>query len=62
MGIPYYLLIDQDPRAAQSTLFANPDQSAGEYKHQTSWEFGQTIRLPHPLDLEIRTTDWEPWK
>ena len=62
VGIPYYLLVDQDPRAAQSTLFSNPDQSSGEYKHQISWEFGQTIRLPHPLDFEIQTADWEPWK
>ena len=62
VGIPYYLLVDQDPRAAQSTLFSNPDRSSGEYKHQMSWKFGQTIRLPHPLDFEIPTTDWEPWK
>jgi hypothetical protein len=62
VGIPYYLLVDRDPRAAQSTLFSNPDQVSGEYMHYVTWEFGQTIRLPEPFGFEITTDEWEPWK
>jgi Uma2 family endonuclease len=59
--IPYYLLIDRDPKAARATLYSIPDQGAGAYLHQETWQFGQTIRLPEPFGLEIATAAWGPW-
>ena len=61
-GIPYYLLVDRDPRAAQTKLYSNPDQASGIYMHELIWEFGQAIRLPEPFGFEIPTDEWEPWK
>lgn len=59
--IPYYLLVDRDPKVARATLFSIPDQGTGAYLHQESWEFGKTIRLPDPFGLEIPTDEWQPW-
>ena len=39
-----------------------PDRATGAYIHQESWEFGDTIRLPDPFDLEIDTTHWVTWE
>ena len=62
VGIPYYLLVDRDPRAAQTRLYSNPDPSTGAYMHDVTWDFGHTIRLPEPFGFEIPTDEWEPWK
>jgi Uma2 family endonuclease len=59
--IPYYLLVDRDPKIARATLFSIPDQNAGAYLHQESWKFGETVRLPDPFGLEIPTGEWQPW-
>ena len=59
--IPYYLLIDRDPKAVRVTLYSIPDQSTGAYLHQEAWGFGETIRLPDPFDIEITTARWRPW-
>ncbi|WP_433477588.1 Uma2 family endonuclease [Spirillospora sp. CA-142024] len=59
--IPYYLLVDRDPKVAQSILYTIPDQTLGAYLHQEAWEFGETIRLPDPFDIEIDTAEWKPW-
>jgi Uma2 family endonuclease len=61
VGIPYYLLVDRDPRRAQAILYSLPDQGAGTYDHLRSWEFGETIRLPKPFDIEIPTGEWDAW-
>lgn len=60
--IPYYLLIDRSPKAAKTTLYSIPDHSAGAYLHQESWEFGETVQLPEPFNIEVETTRWKPWK
>ncbi|MCW2914087.1 MAG: hypothetical protein JWN52_2155 [Actinomycetia bacterium] len=39
--IPYYLLVDRDPKIARASLFSIPDQGTGAYLHQESWEFGE---------------------
>lgn len=59
--IPYYLLIDRDPKAARITLYSVPDQGSGAYLHQDTWDFGETVRLPDPFDFEISTAKWRPW-
>ncbi|WP_285696223.1 Uma2 family endonuclease [Actinomadura sp. NBRC 104412] len=59
--IPYYLLVDRSPKAAKTTLYSIPDRGAGAYLHKESWEFGETLHLPEPFDIEIETTEWEPW-
>ncbi|MFG2090118.1 Uma2 family endonuclease [Spirillospora sp. NPDC048824] len=59
--IPYYLLVDRSPKVARSILYSIPDQSLAAYLHQESWEFGETIHLPDPFDIEIDTAEWKPW-
>jgi Uma2 family endonuclease len=61
-GIPHYLLVDRDPRTAQTRLYSNPDRKSGAYMHEAIWDFGQIIRLPEPFCLEIPTERWKPWK
>ncbi|GII78137.1 hypothetical protein Sru01_31190 [Sphaerisporangium rufum] len=60
-GIPYYLLIDRDPRLARATLYCEPDVRAGTYRTLDRWAFGETIRLPQPFGFEIPTAKWAPW-
>jgi Uma2 family endonuclease len=60
-GIPYYLLIDRDPKVAQAILHSSPDRSTGRYEDQRAWNFGDAIHLPAPFDVEIVTSDWQPW-
>ena len=59
--IPYYLLVDPDPKIAQTTLYSIPDQGSAAYLHKESWDFGETITLPDPFSVEIPTTFWRPW-
>lgn len=59
--VPYYLLVDRDPKAARTTLFSIPDQGTGAYLHEDSWVFGETIVLPDPIGLEIPTAEWTSW-
>ncbi|GAA0581199.1 hypothetical protein GCM10009546_49570 [Actinomadura livida] len=42
--------------------FCIPDRSIGAYLHQESWEFGETVQLPEPFNVEIETSRWRPWK
>ncbi|MFD0397558.1 Uma2 family endonuclease [Kitasatospora sp. NPDC059811] len=60
-GIPYYLLVDRDPRQPGVTLFGEPDRGEGTYQVLGQWKFGEPVRLPKPFDLEINTDDWAPW-
>ncbi|WP_084958054.1 Uma2 family endonuclease [Thermoactinospora rubra] len=60
--IPYYLLVDLDPKVAQATLYSIPDPATGSYLHADSWAFGETIVLPDPIALEIPTDRWKPWE
>ncbi|MEV5705173.1 Uma2 family endonuclease [Actinoallomurus sp. NPDC052274] len=60
-GIPYYLLVDRDPRTPRITLYARPDVHAGTYEVLTAWKFGETITLREPFGLDIPTDEWEPW-
>ncbi|WP_157995949.1 Uma2 family endonuclease [Thermomonospora amylolytica] len=59
--IPYYLLVDRDPKGPLITLYSVPDPAAGAYLHSDTWEFGDTVTLEH-FGLEIDTTGWAPWK
>ncbi|RFS85660.1 Uma2 family endonuclease [Actinomadura spongiicola] len=62
VGVPYYLLVDRDPREARTTLFTQPDPTSGEYRESVSWAFGEAVKLPEPFCLEIPTDEWEPWQ
>jgi Uma2 family endonuclease len=59
--IPYHLLVDRCPKRARNTLYSIPDQGTAAYLHSDTWEFGETIRLPDPFDIEIDTSRWSPW-
>jgi Uma2 family endonuclease len=59
--IPYYLLVDRCPKRACTTLYSIPDQSTAAYLHAESWEFGETVHLPEPFDIEINTSLWWRW-
>ena len=62
VGIPYYLLVDRDPKEARTTLFSRPSTTSGDYLDAASWAFGESIKLPEPFGLEIHTDEWEPWQ
>ncbi|MDH2391794.1 Uma2 family endonuclease [Streptomyces sp. HNM0663] len=59
--IPYYLLIDRDPKNPGVTLYANPDRRAGRYEAVEEWKFGGTVALPEPFGFSFDTSAWEPW-
>ncbi|GAA4097824.1 Uma2 family endonuclease [Nonomuraea soli] len=59
--IPYYLLVDRDPKIAKATLYSVPDAKTGAYLHQEEWEFGQTIVLPTQFGVSIPTSGWLTW-
>ncbi|MQS14461.1 Uma2 family endonuclease [Streptomyces kaniharaensis] len=60
-GVPYYLLVDRDPRQPGVTLFGEPDRGEGTYEVLGEWKFGESVRLPKPFDVEIGTDKWKPW-
>ena len=60
-GIPFYLLIDRDPRMPGVTLYGEPDVRAGTYEPLRTWKFGEVAELPEPLGFEIDTERWKPW-
>ncbi|MEU6966243.1 Uma2 family endonuclease [Kitasatospora aureofaciens] len=60
-GVPYYLLVDWDPRQPGVTLFGEPNKDGGTYEVLGEWKFGEIVRLPKPFDVEISTEKWKPW-
>lgn len=60
--VPYYLLVDRDPKAATSVLFSEPDRQTGTYQTTAEWPFGETITLPEPFNVEIPTDAWTTWE
>ncbi|MFF2077598.1 Uma2 family endonuclease [Kitasatospora sp. NPDC058162] len=60
-GVPYYLLVDRDPRQPGVTLFGEPNKAEGTYESLGEWKFGESVRLPEPFDVEIVTDAWKPW-
>jgi Uma2 family endonuclease len=59
-GIPYYLLVDRDPKIANATLYVSPDRRSGTYTALRTWDFGETVRLPQPFGFDIITQTWDP--
>ncbi|MEV0582110.1 Uma2 family endonuclease [Nonomuraea sp. NPDC050310] len=59
--IPYYLLIDLDPKVAQVTLHSIPDAAAGAYLHTEAWKLGETVVLPDPIGVSVPTGSWQVW-
>ncbi|MGY0464273.1 Uma2 family endonuclease [Kitasatospora sp. cg17-2] len=60
-GVPYYLLVDRDPRQSGITLFGEPNRAEAAYRTLGEWKFGEAVRLPGPFDVEIDTGAWKPW-
>jgi hypothetical protein len=58
--IPYYLLVDRDPKAPLVSLYSVPDHGTGAYLHKDTWKFGETVVLEH-FGVQIDTTGWKPW-
>lgn len=61
-GIPFYLLIDRDPRVAKTTLYGEPDRRSGVYGELRSWDFGETVQLDAPFGFHFSTEQWAPWE
>lgn len=61
MEIPYYLLVDRDPKVARTTLYSIPDPGTGAYLNEDFWAFGEPVHLPEPFDLRIPTDGWNTW-
>ncbi|GAA2718147.1 Uma2 family endonuclease [Actinocorallia aurantiaca] len=59
--IPYYLLIDRDPKAARVVLYTIPDAATGAYLDEQTWAFGEAVVLPDPFGLKIPTDEWRTW-
>lgn len=53
-NIPIYLVVDNLDGDGYVTAFSAPDGHR-EYKEQATVRFGETLRLPEPIDLEIDT-------
>ncbi|MFJ9695696.1 Uma2 family endonuclease [Kitasatospora sp. NPDC101183] len=60
-GVPYYLLVDRDPRRSGVTLFGGPNRGEATYEVLGEWKFGDPVRLPEPFDVEISTEAWKAW-
>ncbi|MFE9422037.1 Uma2 family endonuclease [Kitasatospora sp. NPDC006697] len=60
-GVPFYLLVDRDPRRPGITLYGDPDRRAGRYQELHTWNFGEAMRLPAPFDIEVDTAGWGRW-
>lgn len=61
VDVPFYLLIDRDPRRLTATLYSVPDPEVGSYLNSQEWRFGDEISLPRPFGITIPTDEWEPW-
>jgi hypothetical protein len=61
VGVPFYLLIDRDPRELTVTLYTEPDTDFGTYRNSHEWRFGETVSLPEPFTVEIPTDEWDAW-
>ncbi|WP_157964079.1 Uma2 family endonuclease [Actinocorallia populi] len=59
--VPYYLLVDRDPKVAQVVLYTIPDAAAGAYLDKQVWSFGEDVVLPDPFRLRIPTHKWALW-
>ncbi|MGK5554280.1 hypothetical protein ACSNOI_21955 [Actinomadura kijaniata] len=59
------LVSDEVERVVEITRafpYSIPDEATAAHLHEDSWAFGETVRLPEPLDFEINTGLWEPWE
>lgn len=59
--IPFYLLIDRDPKIRTTTLYGKPKPMAGTYECLGSWQFGEDVLLPPPLGLKLSSDNWTDW-
>lgn len=60
-GVPYYLLVDRDPKVTAVTLYSIPDAATGAYLQEESWKFGEEIDLPEHFGVRVSTDEWLPW-
>lgn len=51
-GIPLYLLIDRDSCTA---VHSGPDRQLGGYRDVRTAKFGEKVRIPGPMDIELDT-------
>ena len=61
-GVEFYLLVDRAPDKRCVTLYSDPDLPEGVYDSAKTWEFGETVTLPEPFEVEIPTEGWLPWE
>ncbi|WP_194816280.1 Uma2 family endonuclease [Nocardia sp. XZ_19_385] len=56
-GIPVYLLIDRD--SCDVTVYSEPNGS--RYQQKLTVEFGVTVTLPEPVNIELNTEPLKSW-
>lgn len=52
-GIPVYLLIDRD----HDTLVVHSEPDKGRYPQQHSYDYGDAVPLPGPVDITLDTEE-----
>ncbi|MFF9778417.1 Uma2 family endonuclease [Streptomyces sp. NPDC013978] len=52
-GIPLYLLIDRD--SCTVTVHSKPDRQVGGYRAVHTAKFGEKVRIPGPMNIELDT-------
>ncbi|WP_328838281.1 Uma2 family endonuclease [Streptomyces europaeiscabiei] len=52
-GIPLYLLIDRD--SCTVTVHSGPDRHVGGYRDVRTAKFGEKVRIPGPMNIELDT-------
>ncbi len=53
VGIPLYLLIDRD--SCTVTVHSKPDRQVGGYRAVHTAKFGEKVRIPGPMNIELDT-------
>ncbi|MFD8064041.1 Uma2 family endonuclease [Streptomyces cyaneofuscatus] len=52
-GIPVYLLTDRE----SGTLVVHSEPDKGRYRQRLSYDYGDTVALPHPVDITLDTEE-----
>jgi Uma2 family endonuclease len=55
-GVPVYLLIDYAKRTGEVRW--DPDKGKAQYETTHTFSFGDTVKMPPPIELDLDTSKW----